>query len=97
MGSVGGVLGASRAVIEAEVWEWPLHGLRHPPEGDTTGWYVWTGELRQDADFFQPWHVAHALERCPELGKLLGRPPGSRFVYAPGHVDVWQDDSLLDV
>ncbi len=91
------MLGASRAVIEAEVWEWPLHGLRHPPEGDTTGWYVWTGELQQDADFFQPWHVAHALERCPELGPLLDRPPGSRFVYAPGHVDVWEDDSLLDV
>lgn len=19
----------------------PLNGLRHPPEGDTTGWYLW--------------------------------------------------------
>ena len=19
----------------------PLHGLRHPPEGDTPGWYIW--------------------------------------------------------
>jgi len=22
----------------------PINGLRHPPEGDTTGWYLWCGE-----------------------------------------------------
>ncbi|WP_231251648.1 immunity protein Imm33 domain-containing protein [Nocardioides furvisabuli] len=84
-------------MVEAGVWKWPLHGLRHPPQGDTTGWHLWTGQLQQDADFFQPWHVAHALERCPELDPLLKLPAGSRFVYAPGHTDVRQDDSLLDV
>src|SRR4051812_25910374 len=23
----------------------PVHGLRHSPEGDTSGWYIWRGEL----------------------------------------------------
>lgn len=90
-------LGASRAMIEADSWDWPVHRLRHPPEADTTGWYLWTGELQDDPSFFRPWHVAHALNRCPELAPLLDLPPGSRFVFAPDYTDVWQDDSLLDV
>jgi len=24
----------------------PINGLRHPPEGDTTGWYIWAGEIK---------------------------------------------------
>jgi hypothetical protein len=94
---IGDRLGASRALIEGDTWEWPLHGLRHPPQGDNTGWYLWTGELLHDPDFFQPWHVGHALDRCPALGPLLELPPGSRFIYAPDYSDVWQDDSLLDI
>lgn len=93
----GARLGASRAVVEGNLWDWPLHGLRHPPTADTSGWYVWTGELQPDPDFFLPWHVAHLLNRCPELRPLLALPAGSRFIYAPGYTDVWQDDSLLDV
>ena len=95
--TTGGTLGASAEVIQDSPWEWPLHGLRHPPEGDTTGWYLWTGHLSQDADFFRPWHVTHAVDRCPDLGPLLELPPGSRFIYAPDFTDVWEDESLLDV
>jgi hypothetical protein len=33
----------------------PVNGLRHPPEGDTTGWYIWAGQELSDApDFFEP-------------------------------------------
>lgn len=75
-----GKLGASRTVIESKAWNWPVCGLRHPPNGDATGCYLWTGELQENADFFLPWHVAHALHRCPELAPLLELPPGSRFI-----------------
>lgn len=35
--------------------QFPLNSLRHPPEGDTTGWYIWSGEqLSTDEDFFGP-------------------------------------------
>lgn len=37
MVSTGDKLGASRAVVEAKVWNWPLHGLRRPPVADTNG------------------------------------------------------------
>ncbi|WP_437180669.1 immunity protein Imm33 domain-containing protein [Paenarthrobacter ureafaciens] len=90
------MLGASRSLIENE-WEWPVHGLRHPPERGTSGWYVWTGDLSQDDDFFQPWHASHLVERCPSLGHLLRLPPGTRFLFAPGYEDVWEDPSLLEV
>ena len=75
---------------------WPLHALRHPPEGDTNGWYLWTGEYTEDANFFLPWHTAHLLERCPELRDLMDLPPGSRFIYTPNYLDVWDDASLLE-
>ena len=63
----------------------PLNGLRHQPEGDTTGWYIWAGEnLSDDPDFFVPLHVSHLAEWCPEVEKYLALPPGWRFLIAPG-------------
>jgi hypothetical protein len=55
----------------------PLNGLRHPPQGDTTGWYLWAGdELCQEPDFFVPLHVEHLTEWCPGAMKvrLVGHP-----------------------
>lgn len=74
----------------------PLNGLRHLPSGDTTGWYIWAGEvLSDDPDFFQPLHVAHLAEWCPTVLKYLGLPPGSRFLITADHEDVWFDETLL--
>jgi hypothetical protein len=76
----------------------PISGLRHPPEGDTTGWYIWAGnEPSTDPDFFMPLHVEHLQEWCPEILKFLGLAPGWRFYLADGFEDVWEDKSLLDV
>jgi len=76
----------------------PLNGLRHPPEGDTTGWYIWAGEtLSQDPDFFKPLHVAHVATWCPEVLRFLGLPPGWRFLAAGDYEDVWEDPRLLDI
>lgn len=89
-------LGASPSLITGE-WAWPIHGLRHPPTDETSGWFVWSGELSDADDFFEPWHQAHFEKRWPNLAHLLELPPGSRFLVAPGHEDVWRDESLLDV
>jgi hypothetical protein len=77
----------------------PLNGLRHPPEGDTCGWYLWWGdELDQTNDhFFQPLHVEHLDEYCPEAIPYLWLPPGWRIQVAPGHEDVWFEEKLLDL
>lgn len=77
---------------------WPINGLRHPPSGDTTGWYIWAGEeLSSDANFFHPLHVEHLSSWCPEVLPYLGLPPGYRFLITPDYEDVWYDPSLLDV
>lgn len=74
----------------------PINGLRHPPEGDTTGWYIWAGdELSIDPEFFKPLHVEHLPDWCPEVQKYLGLPPGWRFLIAGDYEDVWYDESLL--
>lgn len=76
----------------------PINGLRHPPAGDTTGWYIWAGEVLSEArDFFVPLHVEHLAEWCPQVTKYLGLPPGWRFLIADGYEDVWFDAGLLEV
>jgi len=74
----------------------PLNGLRHPPEGDTCGWYIYAGEELPDRpDFFVPLHVEHLAEWSPQVIKYLGLPPGWRFLLATGYEDVWYDPALL--
>ena len=76
----------------------PLNGLRHPAQGDTCGWYIWCGEEYSGArDFFEPLHVQHIYEEEPSLTRLLGLPPGYRFLLHGDYLDVWYDASLLDV
>ncbi|MGH7025251.1 MAG: immunity protein Imm33 domain-containing protein [Caulobacteraceae bacterium] len=76
----------------------PLNGLRHPPAGQTTGWYLWAGVDFSDADdFFAPWHVEHLQSYRPAVLPYLGLPPGWRFLLADGHEDVWFDPGLLEV
>jgi hypothetical protein len=74
----------------------PINGLRHPPVGDTTGWYIWAGEELSDKDdFFRPVHVSHLVEEIPALEKYLALPPGWRFLVAGDYQDIWFDPSLL--
>ena len=88
-------VGIARNVHEGAL---PINGLRHPPSGDTTGWYIWAGEEpSQDPDFFVPLHVEHLAERCPDVLRFLGLPPGWRFLVAGEYEDVWEDPSLLNV
>lgn len=88
-------VGAARNIRDSR---YPIHGLRHPPQGDTTGWYIWAGDdLSDDPDFFEPVHVGHLAEIRPEVLPYLALPPGWRFLIAPGYEDVWEDPALLQV
>ena len=74
----------------------PINGLRHAQAKSTNGWYVWVGkELSSHADCFDPLHVEHLTDKCPEIPKFLGLPPGYRFLLAGNYVDVWFDKTLL--
>jgi hypothetical protein len=76
----------------------PINGLRHLPEGDTSGWYIWAGtELSAEPDFFEPLHVSHLGERCPTVLPYLALPPGWRFLLAPDYEDCWFDSTLLEL
>lgn len=76
----------------------PINGLRHPPTGGVSGWYIWAGgEISEADDFFVPLHVEHVEEWRPDIVKYLGLAPGWRFQIAPGHEDVWFDATLLAV
>ena len=74
----------------------PVNGLRHRA-ATTSGWYLWTGGTLDDRDdFFRAVHQAHVTELLPMVTPYLALPPGYRFLLAPGHEDVWFDESLLD-
>lgn len=88
-------VGISRNVKEGLL---PIHAIRHPPEGDTTGWYVFAGEeMSKDPDFFVPLHVAHLREWCPIVIPYLQLPPGWAVVVAPDYEDVYFNERLLSV
>ncbi|RIJ78814.1 hypothetical protein D1871_02145 [Nakamurella silvestris] len=77
---------------------WPLNGLRHPPEGHSSGWYIWADEVLSDEpSFFRPVHDAHMALRLPLIAPYLALPPGWRFLIAPGLEDVWYDKTLLEL
>jgi hypothetical protein len=76
----------------------PIHGMRIPRQGETTGWYLWAGdELSSDPEFFVPLHISHLDEWRPGVTRYLGLAPGWRFLYDPNtnYEDVWEDQSLL--
>ena len=76
----------------------PVNGLRHPPNENMSGWFIWCGtESSDDSEFFAPLHVAHLEQKCPEVLEFLGLPAGYRFLLAGDHVDVWFDAKLLAV
>ncbi len=76
----------------------PIHGLRHPKEKGTTGWYIWTGEYLESDDFFQPMCAEHLLQIRPELIKYFGLDVGYRFLIDNnGYEDVWYDEKLKNV
>jgi hypothetical protein len=77
---------------------WPLNGLRHPPEGDTCGWYVWAGEtLSSDPEFFEAVPISQVPDLLALILPYLGLPPGWRFLLAEDHEDAWYDPTLLQV
>jgi len=75
----------------------PLNALRHLPERDTNGWYIWAGKtVSDDIDFFQPLHFEHLNEYVPELLQFLGLAPGWRVLLAKDFEDVWYDGNLIN-
>ena len=59
----------------------PINGLRHNPEKNTNGWYIWCGEELSEADnFFSPLCKKHIKKYLPEIEEYLDLPPGYRFL-----------------
>ncbi len=77
----------------------PIHALRHPAQGDTTGWYIWAGDYSDDDDFYKPLHASHLEDFCPLIIPFLGLAAGSRVLIAENgnYVDVWEDLKLLEI
>ena len=76
----------------------PIHGLRHPKEKGTTGWFIWAGEYSESDDFFKPMCAEHLLQIRPELIKYFGLDVGFRFLIDKnGYEDVWYDEKLMKI
>jgi hypothetical protein len=50
----------------------PINGMRYPPGGDITGWFIWPGEeFPTDDDAFVPLCTHHLNDKCPEIVKYF--------------------------
>jgi hypothetical protein len=76
----------------------PLNAVRHPPVGQTNGWYVWRGGPvpEDEDDFFSPSHVEHVEDQFPELLPYLVLPPGFGVILATGYEDIWFNEIFLE-
>ncbi|KXX71178.1 hypothetical protein AVL50_10090 [Flammeovirga sp. SJP92] len=76
-----------------------IHGLRHPSEQNTNGWYIWSGDYSEYEDFFKPVCKEHLNEYIKiDLEKYLDLPAGYRFLIDGNqYEDVWFDESLLEI
>ena len=74
-----------------------IHALRHPPELNSNGWYIWSGEFSDRPDFFKPICVDHLSKYLKvDLAEYLDLPPGFRFLIdGNNYEDVWFDENLL--
>ena len=87
------IVGASRDLKSGTK---PVNGMRIPPKGDSSGWFIWAGTTLSDApDFFAPVHAGHVVDWCPDIVRLLGLAPGWRFLWDGDYLDVWYDPELL--
>jgi len=76
----------------------PINGLRHPPEANTCGWYLWAGENITFSDnFLKPMCLKHLEKVNKNIFNYLALPPGGRFLIAENYEDVWYDKSLLNL
>jgi len=76
----------------------PRNGLRYLPKGENSGWYICCGQdFSSVPNFFDSLHTRYLYDEYPDLVKLLGLPPGHRFILASNYLDVWYDSSLLIV
>ena len=95
---VAAASGANCGFARRTAGQVPINGLRHPVTSGATGWYLWCGEAWSDADdFFEPLCTAHLCAELPQIEHVLGLAPGFRFLLADGHLDVWFDQTLLEV
>lgn len=91
------VAGSKVGLAISSLKQLPVHGMRIPPTEKTNGWYIWCGELSNDADFFSPLHVEHLAKYVPAAVEYLDLPPGYRFIIdGANYEDVWFDANLLE-
>ena len=87
-----------RVGVSANLDKDPIHGLRHPSEERTTGWFIWTGDYSEADDFFQPMCAEHLLQIRPDIIKYLGLDVGYRFLADKnGYEDIWYDEKLKNI
>lgn len=80
----------------ATLTELPLIAVRCPPEKGTCGWYIYGGEHSNDPDFYQPLHVAHLEDYCPQILPYLALAPGWHVMLAPDFEDVWFEEAGMN-
>ena len=90
-------IGSKIRIALGTLKELPINGLRHLPENDSNGWFIWCGEeMTSEKDFFSPLHIHHIQEYLPQVEEYLSLPPGYRFLIdGENYEDVWQDLDLL--
>lgn len=69
----------------------PVQGVRYEAPAHMSGWYLTTERYNGDHTTLLVEHIAHVVERRPDVAVFLALPPGYRFDTTGG--DAWQDSA----
>lgn len=73
----------------------PLNGMRYEHDNGTTGWFIWSGEFSEAADFFEPISAEQVLQIRPQMIPYFGLDVGFRFLIDNENYEkVWFDETL---
>ena len=80
----------SAGVLEGD----PVQGVRYRAPSHMSGWYLTTSRYDGDHRSLRVEHVAHVVDRRPDVAAFLGLPPGYRFDVGGGTAEAWFDAAV---
>lgn len=69
----------------------PVQAVRYPAPAHMSGWYVTTARYNGDHTTLKVEHMAHLMERRPDVAAFLALPPGYRVALDDRAAEAWFD------
>ena len=71
-----------------------VQAVRYPAPSHMSGWYITTDRYNGDHTTLKVEHIAHLMEKRPDVATYLALPPGYRFEVNAQGAGAWFDPAV---